>query len=113
MLSILGSGPGLSNAQLSRRSMITPPSTLEVLAALERRGLVERHADPDHGRILRAELTADGARTLASAEQVIGAMQEQMLADVADEHRAILRDGLLRIMARLSAGLDAEGDAPG
>jgi DNA-binding MarR family transcriptional regulator len=109
VLSILRAGPGLSNAQLSRRSMITPPSMLEVLASLERRGLVVRHVDPDHGRILRAELTPAGARTLDAAEPAIAAMQEEMLADVPDAQREVVRAGLISVMDRLSAGLG--GDA--
>jgi DNA-binding MarR family transcriptional regulator len=111
VLSILHTGPGLSNAQLARRSMTTPPSMLAVLASLERRGLVVRHVDPHHGRILRAELTEDGTRTLRAAERVISRMQEQMLDGVPAGQREALRDGLVAVMDRLSAGLEGD-DAP-
>jgi DNA-binding MarR family transcriptional regulator len=50
-LSVLRARPGLSNAQLARRSLVTPQSMIEILAKLERRGLVKRAVDPEHARI--------------------------------------------------------------
>ena len=79
-LSILAAVPGLSNAQLARRSLITPPAMLEVLASLERRGLVERHADPQHGRIRRAELTEEGTRRCDASSRDIDHLSDQLLA---------------------------------
>ena len=61
-LSALARRPGLSNAQLARRAMVTPQSMIEILSALEARGLVRRELDPDHARILRAELPPAGAK---------------------------------------------------
>ena len=55
--------PGLSGAELARRLLISPQGVQLALTALERRGLVERKQDPQHGRILRAYLT-DEQRTL-------------------------------------------------
>jgi DNA-binding MarR family transcriptional regulator len=104
-LSILRAVPGLSNAQLARRSLITPPAMLEVLASLERRALVERHADPQHGRIRRAELTADGTRTLRAASREIDRLSDQLLDAIPDDERDAVRRGLVAVMDRLSAGL--------
>lgn len=105
-LSVLQAVPGLSNAQLARRSLITPPAMLEVLASLERRGLVERHTDPGHRRIRRAELTAEGVRTLRAAARDIDRLTEQLLAGVPADEREIVRRGLLAAMDRLTAGLE-------
>jgi len=105
-LSVLQAVPGLSNAQLARRSLITPPAMLEVLASLERRGLVERHTDPGHRRIRRAELTAEGVRTLRAAARDIDRLTEQLLAGVPADEREIVRRGLLSAMDRLTAGLE-------
>src|SRR5439155_21814414 len=55
-LSVLRSRSGLSNAQLARRTLITPQSMNEVLGRLVERGYVDRSQDTDHGRIIRAEL---------------------------------------------------------
>ena len=102
-LSVLRSRPGLSNAQLSRRALITPQAMLEVLAKLEERGLVQREVDPAHGRILRAELTPAGERTLRDADPEIEALQEDLLADVPARQRDALFKGLLSTMGKLSA----------
>src|SRR3954462_12780026 len=66
-LSVLRARPGPSNAQLARRSLITPQAMNEVLARLEGRGLVRREVDPAHARIRRARLTAAGETLLAGA----------------------------------------------
>ena len=67
-LSVLDHRSGLSNAQLARRSLVSPQSANEVLLTLEQRGLVKRRAHPDHGRILQTRLTAKGRRTLAACD---------------------------------------------
>src|SRR5262245_30117675 len=56
-LSVLRARSGLSNAQLARRSFMTPQSMSEVLGRLEQKGLIRRVPDPQHGRVLRVELT--------------------------------------------------------
>ncbi len=104
-LSILDAVPGLSNAQLSRRSLITPPAMLEVLASLERRGLVERHNDPSHKRIRRAELTEEGVRTLRASARGVDRLSAELLAAVDDEDREPVRPGLVAIMDRLTSGI--------
>jgi DNA-binding MarR family transcriptional regulator len=63
------SEPGLSNAELARRLLITPQGVQLAVNELTKRGLVERKQDPRHGRIQQAFLTEQG-RTLATA--VIG-----------------------------------------
>jgi DNA-binding MarR family transcriptional regulator len=62
----LADEPGLSGAELARRLLISPQGVQLALTALERRGLVERKQDPQHGRILQAYLSDEG-RTVASA----------------------------------------------
>ncbi len=104
-LSILEVVPGLSNAQLARRSLITPPAMLEVLASLERRGLVVRHTDPQHGRIRRAELTEDGTRTLRRSAREIDRLSAQLLDAIPDDERDVVRRGLVAVMDRLTSGL--------
>src|SRR5438105_7712107 len=87
-LSVLGARPGLSNAQLARRSLVTPQSMLEILTRLERRGLVMRERDARHARILRGSLTRSGHRLLRDADRAIAGLQEQILADVPQRERA-------------------------
>jgi DNA-binding MarR family transcriptional regulator len=86
-LSVLSARSGLSNAQLARRSLITPQAMNEVLARLEGRRLVRRRPDPAHGRIRPAELTAAGRRVLAGADAAVDAVERRMLAGVSTAER--------------------------
>ena len=51
-LSILCEKPGLSNAQLARRTYVTPQSMNEVLSSLEADGLIVRSPAANHGRVV-------------------------------------------------------------
>jgi DNA-binding MarR family transcriptional regulator len=104
-LSVLADRPGLSNAQLARRSMIRPQSMIEVLAELEARHLVVREADPAHARILRAELTDEGRRLLASVQPAVDAIEDELLAAVPARQRDTTLKVLVRAMDRLTSGL--------
>jgi DNA-binding MarR family transcriptional regulator len=104
-LSVLGARPGLSNAQLARRSLVTPQSMIEILSRLERRELVVRHPDAKHARILRGHLTRRGRNLLRDADRAVAGIQEQILADVPQRDRAILIEGMRAVMNRLSAGV--------
>src|SRR3954451_16047426 len=77
-LSVLAARSGLSNAQLARRSLITPQAANEVLSRLEGRKLVRPGADPDHGRVRRTELTAGGRRLLAQADAAVDRVEREM-----------------------------------
>lgn len=93
-LSVLSARSGLSNAQLARRSLITPQAANEVLTRLEERKLLRRVADPDHGRVRPAQLTAAGRRLLAKADAAIDVVERQMLAGLGGGERKALRDAL-------------------
>jgi DNA-binding MarR family transcriptional regulator len=93
--------------ELARRSMITPQSMNQVVAALERRGLIEREPDPAHQRILRTTLTSAGVELLDELSDMATALEEEILADLAPEQREALIEGLRACMRRLAAGLDS------
>ena len=86
-LSVLSARSGLSNAQLARRSLITPQAMNEVLARLEERKLVRRRRDPTHARIRPAELTPAGKRTLLRAHAAVDIVERAMLAGVSAAER--------------------------
>jgi DNA-binding MarR family transcriptional regulator len=81
-LSVLRAHDGLSNAQLARRSLVTPQSMSEVLALLVERGYVRRTAEPGGGRAIRTELTAAGTKALTSCDRVVDAVEREMLDDL-------------------------------
>jgi DNA-binding MarR family transcriptional regulator len=95
-LSVLRVHDGLSNAQLARRSFVTPQSMSEVLTLLVERGYVRRRAEPGHGRVLRTELTKAGNRALGRCDRAVDAVEREMLGDLDAVEAADLRDVLIR-----------------
>ena len=101
-LSVLRARRGLSNAQLARRSLITPQAMNEVLTRLEKRRLVHRRADPDHARVRRAELTAAGTRLLRAADASVDVVERAMLGGVGAAQQARLRALIESALRRLA-----------
>jgi DNA-binding MarR family transcriptional regulator len=110
-LSILRDRAGLSNAQLARRSYVTPQSMNEVIAALERDGLVARSPAANHGRVLEMTLTDAGSEVLARCEAAVTEMENRMLADLDDDERAQLLAALKHCVHQLGAGLPEASQA--
>jgi DNA-binding MarR family transcriptional regulator len=105
-LSVLRMRPGLSNAQLARRTFVRPQSMMQVISKLEADGLIARAPDANHGRILRTEITAKGREVLAACDRAVTQMEKAMLADFSREERDDLRDALLTMVRALGAGFD-------
>ena len=94
-LSVLRAQDGLSNAQLARRSLVTPQSMSEALGQLVDRGFVRRRADPDHGRIIRTELTRAGLRALERCDRAVDEVEREMLGGLATAEVTRLRKALV------------------
>lgn len=101
-LSVLARRPGLSNAQLARRALITPQSMNQVLASLERQRLVERTPDPDHARILRATLTGRGRAVREEAERATRAMEARAADGVSADDLRVATAVIDRLTRQLS-----------
>lgn len=109
-LSALEEEPGLSGAELARRSFVTPQTMNGVLANLEAAGLIERHPHPEHGRVLQAYLTESGETLVYKAHREVENIEERMLADL-DEDKRILLAGMLRVCtASLEGGAGRVAD---
>ena len=104
-LSVLRVQDGLSNAQLARRSLVTPQSMSEVLGQLVELGYVRRRAAPGHGRVIRNELTATGRRALERCDKAVDAVEREMVSDLDDDEGATLRDALIRCSRALEHAL--------
>jgi DNA-binding MarR family transcriptional regulator len=104
-LSVLGArGQPLSNAQLARRAYMTPQSMIEVIDALERKGLIRRDPHPNHRRVYPATLTAKGRRVLKACDAAVEEMEEEMLAGLGVEERKSLLAWLKASVRALHAG---------
>jgi DNA-binding MarR family transcriptional regulator len=102
VLTALDEEPGLSNAELARRAFVTPQTMNQVLHELEQRNWVTRHPHPGHGRILLADLTPAGHRTLQACHRASAAVQEQMLARLSPADRQQLSTALRACIEALS-----------
>ena len=107
-LSVLRARSGLSNAQLARRSLMTPQSMNEVLAALVALGFVRREPDESHGRVIRTELTPAGAAALEPCDRAADRLEEEMLAELSGPEREQLLAGLKSCARMLGVGIHDE-----
>jgi DNA-binding MarR family transcriptional regulator len=84
---------------------------IEVTAALERRGLIERRADPGHARILRAAITAEGENVLAACAAAVDEVERRMLAALSADARERLAADLTGLLDMLGAGFGDSVDS--
>ncbi len=96
----LANEPGLSGAELARRLLISPQGVQLALAALERRGLVERKQDPQHGRIMQAYLTDEGRAVTSAVLTDALAAHERVFGVLTREEQRLLQDLLGRVVEK-------------
>jgi DNA-binding MarR family transcriptional regulator len=81
----------------------TDPMTLSgILDRLEKRGLVERYADPNDSRAKLARLTASGTELVSTARNVGRELYENALEGLSETDRLTLAAGLVRIRENLN-----------
>ncbi len=102
VLSALEAEPGLSNARLARIAFVTPQTMHGLMTLLERDKLVVRDADPDHGRILRTQLTEVGQAKLKAAHLKVATVEQTMVAALGAAHTEPMTDALTRCAEALS-----------
>jgi DNA-binding MarR family transcriptional regulator len=113
-LSVLGSrGQPLSNAQLARRAYMTPQAMIEVLNALEAKGLIRRDPHPNHRRVYPASLTDEGRRVLTVCDASVEEMEEEMLAGLEPSQREAFAEWLKECVRALHAGLPQQSAETG
>jgi DNA-binding MarR family transcriptional regulator len=101
VLSLLADGPAQSNAQLARRSFMTPQAMNEVLRRLGDDGLVKRKVSPEHARIQLASLTARGRRSLHACDLAADQVEARLLGDLSDRRIRQLTADLFRAVRML------------
>ena len=98
LLRQLANEPGLSGAELARRLLISPQGVQLALTALERRGLVERKQDPQHGRILQAYLTDEGRAVVTAVFNDAVEAHQKVFGVLSVEEQLTLRTLLSRVV---------------
>jgi len=101
-LTVLERHPDLSSAQLARNSFVKAQSIADIVEALQERGLVERHRDPQDRRRLVLALTRDGRKLLSQYRRKVAALEDEMLDGLTARQAAELRHSLSVCRAALA-----------
>jgi DNA-binding MarR family transcriptional regulator len=101
VLTELAYGTARSNAELARIHSVTPQTMIEILASLERRGLISRMTRPDGGRAMPAELTRDGHSTVLTVHRAMRSVEERLLSPLSRDDVSRLRRLLEGCLAAL------------
>jgi DNA-binding MarR family transcriptional regulator len=97
ILRLLRVAAGLSQQELAAKLQIHPSRLVAILDNLEKRGLVERRANPDDRRLYSLHLTKDGGELLERIGKVAREHQDALLTALNREERNELTTLLLRI----------------
>ena len=97
ILRLLRIAAGLSQQELAAKLQIHPSRMVAILDNLEKRGLVERKANPDDRRLYSLHLTPAGGEALERIGRVAREHQEALLSSLSKEERDTLSTLLLRI----------------
>lgn len=93
--------PGISNAALARSSFITAQTMHGIVSHLEKRCLVKRKSDPQHGRILCTELTKQGMKVVQQAHNIISIVETSMTSTITEDNKVLLEKLLLECFNNL------------
>jgi DNA-binding MarR family transcriptional regulator len=98
-----GAGEPLSPTEIARRLIVTTASVTSLLDTLERRGLVERRADPADRRRLLVAITPPAQDLVRQYVPEIVALQGAVMHGISEEDRQQLIAVLTRIREAIAA----------
>ena len=101
VLNFLRTEPGASNAELARRSFVTPQTMQGIVVALERSGYIVRAPHARHGRVQTTELTKQGRNVLAAATGIVSGAEARLRAASAPLDPQAVTATLLRLAEAL------------
>ncbi|WP_267555404.1 MarR family winged helix-turn-helix transcriptional regulator [Rhizobium rhizogenes] len=111
VLYLLRNGAQMSQKELAKFAKIEQPSMAQMLARMERDGLIQRTPDPADGRSSLVSLTEAALAKLPAARDALDEGRERVLAGFSEDEVQTL----LQLMRRLNRNLErmvAEEDAP-
>ena len=90
--------PGVSSAEIARRSGITAQSMGAAVNLLIERGLLERTPHPTNRRMMELRGTESGRALVARAEQLVDAVQDEMFGVLSADEQGALHALLQRLI---------------
>ncbi len=98
-----GADAPLTARDVAAQLLVTSASMASLLDTLERRGLVERHRDPDDRRLQRIHLTDDARRIVDQVLPTIRAAIAEIMRELPDRTRATVIAATTLIHERASS----------
>ena len=84
--------PGLSNADLARKSFVTPQTMNLIVQKLEERGLLQRSVSESNGRVLKTVITAKGLELLSRAHEQVFMVEREVFGKLTRQRAAMFGD---------------------
>ena len=104
ILSVLEHNPRLSSAGLSRRFAVTPQSMGEVVALLERKGMISRVEDDNNRKVLLLGLTEAGLAATHAGDAVVDELEKSMFGKLTKKEAAQFRETLSKLLSQFRHG---------
>ncbi len=98
ILTVAAARPGLDQAALAIEVGVDRATMADVLARLERRGLVRRSRAERDARVKLVHATTAGRRLLARMDQAARRAHERTIAALSPHERAVFTDALVRLV---------------
>ena len=108
VLTMLRTGQKLSQKDLALCVKIEQPSMAQLLARLERDGMIRRTPDPEDGRASLISITRKALGILPQVDAVVDEGNQMALAGMSDGETELLIDLLQRLIANLERAAAAE-----
>ena len=108
VLNMLRTGQKLSQKDLALCVKIEQPSMAQLLARLERDGMIRRTPDPEDGRASLISITRKALGILPQVDAVVDEGNQMALAGMSDGETELLIDLLQRLIANLERAAAAE-----
>jgi DNA-binding MarR family transcriptional regulator len=100
VMTMLVAYPGISNADIARLSMLTPPTVSVIVGNLERAGLIVRTPHQVHGRIQQIEVTEKAKSLLAKCRKRVQVLEEALVADMNKEEQSVVKRWLASVATK-------------
>lgn len=111
VLAALKDGEARSQTELARWAGVEQPSMAQMLARMEREGVIERHPDPRDRRASMVSLTEQARIRLPAGRAVLRQGNADMTKGLSSDDVATLVSLLQRVLANVE-GLEAEDSQP-